>query len=125
MARRDIIEVLQKTRQPFNVNLLAQVAALAALRDDEYVAKTKRMNDAGRQFLENQFAAMKLKFVPSTANFVLVNVGDGPGVFKKMLARKIIVRPLLGYNLPEWIRISVGTMEQNQKCIAALKEALA
>ena len=68
---------------------------------------------------------MKLKFIPSAGNFVFVNVGDGPTIFKKMLARKIIVRPLRGYNLPEWIRITVGTMEQNEKCIAALKEILA
>ena len=71
-----------------------------------------------------KFAAMKLQFVPSAANFVMVNVGDGALVFKKLLARKIIVRPLKGYNLPEWIRISVGTMEQNRQCIAALKEIL-
>ena len=65
---------------------------------------------------------MKLRFVPGVANFVMANVSDGPAVFQKLLARKIIVRPLKGYNLPEWIRISVGTMEQNQRCIGALKE---
>ena len=67
---------------------------------------------------------MKLEFVPSAANFVLVRVGDGPAVFKQLLERQIIVRALKGYNLPEWVRISVGTMEQNRKCIAALKEVL-
>ena len=67
---------------------------------------------------------MKLKFRPSAGNFVFVNVDDGLTVFKKMLARKIIVRPLRGYNLPEWIRITVGTMEQNEKCIGVLKEVL-
>jgi histidinol-phosphate aminotransferase len=67
---------------------------------------------------------MKLDFVPGTANFVMVNVGNGAAIFKKLLARKIIVRPLKGYNLPEWIRITVGTMEQNKKCIAVLKHVL-
>ena len=122
IARREMIDVLQKTRQPFNVNGLAQVAALAALGDSDYLAETKRVVDAGRVFLEREFAAMKLRYVPSAGNFVFVYVGDGPAVFKKMLARKIIVRPLVGYGLPEWIRITVGTMEQNKRCIAALKE---
>ena len=67
---------------------------------------------------------MKLRFVPSAANFVLVNVGDGAKVFRALLERRIIVRALKGYHLAEWIRISVGTMEQNRRCIAALKEVL-
>src|ERR1700693_4541500 len=125
IARHDVIDGLQKTRQPFNVNGIAQTAALAALEDVDYLAETKRVVDAGRAFLEKEFSAMKLRFVPSSVNFVFVHVGNGPEVFKKMLARKIIVRPLVGYGLPEWLRITVGTMEQNKKCIAALKEVLA
>ncbi|HXP36065.1 MAG TPA: histidinol-phosphate transaminase, partial [Chthoniobacterales bacterium] len=124
IARPELIEVLQKTRQPFNVNGIAQVGALAALTDDEHLRKTKRVVDSGRPYLENEFRAMKLKFNPSAGNFVFVNVGDGPAVFKKLLAMKIIVRPLKGYNLSEWLRITVGTMEQNKKCITALKNVL-
>jgi histidinol-phosphate aminotransferase len=67
---------------------------------------------------------MGLEFVPSAANFVLVKVGDGAGIFRALLSRRVIVRALKGYRLPEWIRISVGTMEQNQTCIAALREVL-
>ena len=67
---------------------------------------------------------MKIQFAPGVANFVMVNVGNGPAVFEKLLTTNVIVRPLKGYKLPEWIRISVGTMEQNRKCIAALKEIL-
>jgi histidinol-phosphate aminotransferase len=124
IAPRNLIEVLQKTRQPFNVNGVAQVGALAALRDEDHQRKTKAVVDAGRAYLQEQFAAMNLRFVPSAANFVMVNVRDGSALFRKLLADKIIVRPLAGYNLPEWVRISVGTMEQNQKCIAALKKVL-
>jgi histidinol-phosphate aminotransferase len=124
IARRELIDVLQKTRQPFNVNGVAQAGALAALTDEAHQRKTKEIVDTGRPYLEEQFAGMQLRFVPSAGNFVMVNVGDGATVFKKMLARKIIVRPLKGYNLAEWIRISVGTMEQNRQCIAALKEVL-
>jgi histidinol-phosphate aminotransferase len=122
VARRDLIEVLQKTRQPFNANSIAHAGALAALNDDAHQRETKRVVDEGRAYLQEQFVEMKLRFVPCVANFVMVNVGDGPAVFEKLLARKVIVRPLKSYNLPEWIRISVGTMEQNKKCIAALKE---
>jgi histidinol-phosphate aminotransferase len=124
IAACELIEVLQKTRQPFNVNGIGQIGALAALGDEEYVRRTKALADEGRAFLEQQFQLLKLKFVPSAGNFVFVNVGDGPTVFKNLLARKIIVRPLRGYNLPEWVRITVGTMDQNKKCIAALKEVL-
>jgi histidinol-phosphate aminotransferase len=120
----DLIEVLHKTRQPFNVNGIAQVGALAALGDDAHQRETKRVVDEGRTYLQKQFARMKIRFVPGVANFLMANVGNGPAVFKKLLARKVIVRPLKGYNLPEWIRISVGTMEQNKKCIGALKEIL-
>lgn len=124
IARPELIQVLQKTRQPFNVNGLGQVAALASLEDHEHRRETRRVTDAGRTYLEQEFAAMNLRFVPSAANFVLVNVGDGARIFRALLERRIIVRALKGYNLPQWIRISVGTMEQNQRCIAALREVV-
>ena len=124
IARPELIQVLQKVRQPFNVNGLAQAAALAGLADEEHRRETKRVTDEGRVWLQEQFAAMNLRFVPSVANFILVNVGDGFKIFRALLERQIIVRALKGYNLPEWIRISVGTMEQNRRCVAALREVL-
>jgi histidinol-phosphate aminotransferase len=124
VARAELIEVLQKTRQPFNVNALAQAAALAALEDDMHQRKSKNVVDAGRAYLQEQFADMGLTFIPSYGNFVMVRVGDGPAVFRKLLTRKIIVRALKGYKLPEWIRVTFGTMEQNQRFIAALREVL-
>jgi histidinol-phosphate aminotransferase len=124
IARPELIEVLQKTRQPFNINGIAQAGALAALGDNDHLRNSKDAVDVGRAYFEDEFRSMKLKFNPSAGNFVFVNVGDGPAVFKKLLAMKIIVRPLRGYNLSEWLRITVGTMEQNTKCIAALKKAL-
>jgi histidinol-phosphate aminotransferase len=124
VAHPELIEVLQKTRQPFNVSGLAQTAAVAALRDHAHQRETKRITDEGRAYLQEQFAAMKLPFVPSVANFVLVKVGDGAAVFRRLLQHNIIVRALKGYALPEWVRISVGTMQQNRACIAALQEVL-
>ncbi len=124
IARPALIEILQKTRQPFNTSGIAQAAALAALTDDDHISKTKRLTSEERDYLQQKFGEMKLRFVPSAANFILVNVGDGHAVFKALLKKKIIVRELKGYSLPEWIRISIGTMEQNRKCIAALQEIL-
>lgn len=124
IARPELIQVLHKTRQPFNVSGLAQAAALAGLEDEEHLRRTKRVTDEGREYLQQEFAAMNLRFRPSAANFVLVNVDNGAKIFRALLERHIIVRALKGYHLPEWIRISVGTMEQNRRCIAALKEVL-
>ena len=122
VAPSEIIEVLHKTRQPFNVNSIALAGALAALDDEGHLRETKRVVDEGRAYLQEQFAEMHIPFVPAVANFVMVNVGDGCAVFEKLLKRKIIVRPLKGYGLPDWVRISVGTMEGNKKLIAALRE---
>jgi histidinol-phosphate aminotransferase len=124
IARRDLVEVLQKTREPFNVNAIAQIGALAALADEQHQRETKRVVDSGRAYLQDKFEEMQLLFVPGTGNFVMVNVGNGPDIFKKLLAKKVIVRPLQGYGLSEWIRVSIGTMEENEKCIAALKMCL-
>lgn len=124
IARPELIQVLQKTRQPFNVNGLAQAAALASLDDEEHRRETRRVTDEGRAYLQKEFTTMNLRFIPSAANFVLVNVGDGAKIFRALLERYIIVRALKGYHLPQWIRISVGTMEQNRRCIAALREVL-
>jgi histidinol-phosphate aminotransferase len=123
IARPDVIDVLHRTRQPFNVNRIAQAGALAALEDDVHLKETKRVVDEGRAYLQQQFAEMNLPFVPGVANFVMVNVGDACAVFEKLLQQQIIVRPLKSYGLPEWVRISVGTMEQNEKLISALRQA--
>jgi len=124
IARPELIEVLQKTREPFNVNGIGQIGALAALADEEHQRKTKELTDEGRSYFEKEFAAMNLRFIPSAANFVLLNVGDGLSVFRALLERKVIVRAMKGYNLPEWVRITIGTMAQNRRCVAALREVL-
>lgn len=121
----EIAEVLQKCRQPFNTNAIAQAGAIAGLEDDEHQQRTRDLNDEGLAYLQGAFEEMGLEYVPSYANFVLVNVGNGDAVFQKMLKRGVIIRAMRGYKLPDWVRISVGTMEQNQRCIATLKEVLA
>jgi histidinol-phosphate aminotransferase len=120
----NVIAAFEKVRQPFNINSLIQAGALAALDDAEHLARTRQNNLAGLAFLAEQFAALKLEYVPSAANYVLVRVGDGQRVFEKMQQRGVITRPMGGYKLPEWIRISVGTPEQNHLCMATLQVAL-
>ncbi len=121
----EIASVLQKCRQPFNTNSIAQAGAVAGLLDEEHQQRTRELNDEGRAYLERSFAEMGLEYVPSHANFVLVKVGDGDAVFQAMLRRGVIIRAMRGYKLPEWVRISVGTMPQNERCVATLKEVLA
>ena len=124
IARPDLIAVLQKTREPFNVNGIAQSAAVAALADEAHQRATKRLTDEGRAYFEEELSAMRLPFVRSFGNFVLANVGDGAAVFKALLPRGVIIRAMSGYNLAQWARISVGTMEQNRRCTGALREVL-
>lgn len=124
LAHEGLASVLQKTRQPFNVNGIAQAGALAGLLDQDHQDLTKRITDEGRAYLENEFAALNLEYVPSYANFVMVKVGDGNKLFKDLMAKGVIVRAMASYGLPEWIRVSVGTMEQNQRFIQELHLAL-
>lgn len=123
IGNSEFISALEKIRQPFNINLLAQTAALAALDDEEHVRKTRANNFAGLEFFENAFRReLKLEFVSSSANFILVRVGNGQNVFEAMQKLGVIVRPMGGYQLPEWIRISIGTPQENQRCLDALKK---
>jgi histidinol-phosphate aminotransferase len=87
----------------------------------EHQRKTRELTWAGRDFLQREFATLGLEFVPSHANFVLVKVGDGKAVFQALMKRGIIIRDMNAYGLPEWIRVSIGTMEQNERFLAELK----
>jgi len=120
----EFVAALEKIRQPFNINLLAQTAALAALDDVEHIRKTRQNNFVGLEFFERAFRGLKLEFIPSAANFILVRVGDGQKIFESLQKQGVIVRPMGGYQLPEWIRISIGTPQENERCLAALKMAL-
>jgi histidinol-phosphate aminotransferase len=124
VADSGLVAALEKVRQPFNINLLAQIAALAALDDDEHIRNTRANNFAGLEFFNRAFRDLKLEFVPSFANFILVRVGEGQKVFEAMQKQGVIVRPMGGYQLPEWIRISIGTPKENERCLGALKFAL-
>ena len=124
IAGKELIGAFEKIRQPFNLNMMAQVAALAALEDAEHVQRTRANNFAGRAYLEGELRKLKLIFVPSFANFILVKVGDGQKIFLALQKLGVIVRPMGGYDLPEFIRISIGTPAENARCIEALRKVL-
>lgn len=124
VAPEHVTGMLHKARAPFNLHVLAQEAALAALADAEHVRRTVENNAAGMRFYEDAFREMGLEWIPSQGNFILVKVGQGRKVFNDMLARGVIVRAQDGYGLPEWIRISIGTPAENARCLEVLREVL-
>jgi len=124
IANAALVESLEKVRQPFNINSIAQAGALAALDDPEHIRRTRENNDQGVKFLQQAFDKLGLKYIPSAANFVLVRVDEGQNVFQEMQKLGVIVRPMDAYQLPEWIRVTVGTPEQNERSVEALKQVL-
>jgi histidinol-phosphate aminotransferase len=129
IAQPGITDLLNRIRQPFNVNSFAQAAAIAALADDDFVARSAKLNADGYGQLTKAFDELNLQYVPSAGNFVLVKVGndDGAGarVNLALLKQGIIVRPVGNYGLPQWLRITIGLEHENTQFIAALKNALA
>ena len=120
----ELASLLDRVRQPFNVNAIAQAAAAAALDDREFTRMCVEETHKGLRRLEGGCTALGLKFVPSQANFLLVYVGDGARAFDTLLHRGVIVRPLQQYDLPEWIRVTVGTAEQNERFLRELAAAV-
>ncbi len=120
-APAPVADAIDRLRQPFNVNSLALVGALAALDDAEHVRRTLATNREGMAFLVRAFATLGVEHVPSAANFVLVRVGDGARVYDQLLRRGVIVRPMGGYGFPEHVRVTVGTAAENERLVAALR----
>jgi histidinol-phosphate aminotransferase len=115
----ELIELLQRVRQPFNVNVIAQAAATAALGDDAFVAHCRSANEAGRGQLIEGLEALGYTTLGGQANFVLAEVGDGAAFFQALQRRGIIVRPLAPYGMPKHVRITIGTALENQRLLQA------
>jgi histidinol-phosphate aminotransferase len=128
IAQPTVTDLLNRIRQPFNVNSMAQAAAVAALADAAFLQKSAEINAAGYRQLTQAFDALDLEYVPSYGNFVLVRVGsdDGAGarVNLELLKQGVIVRPVGNYGLPQWLRVSIGLPEENEAFITALKKVL-
>ena len=126
VAHPDVADMMNRVRQPFNVNHLALVAACAALDDTEFIARSREVNAAGLVQLAAGFDRLGLAYIPSRANFLTVRIGpEADRVYRALLAQGVIVRPIAGYGLPEHLRVTVGLPEHNDRFLAALAGALA
>nr|WP_315216960.1 histidinol-phosphate transaminase [uncultured Duganella sp.] len=129
IAQPALTDLMNRIRQPFNVNSMAQAAAIAALNDKDFLKRSAANNAAGYQQFTEAFNQLGLEFVPSYGNFVLVKVGNDPAagarVNLSLLKQGVIVRPVGNYGLPEWLRVSIGLPQENAVLIAALTKALA
>ncbi len=125
VADPDAVALLNRIRPPFNVNSLAQAAALAALDDEPHILECVRLIDAGRQFLYDEFKALGLKYAPSRANFILVDVGRSAAeIYQKLLREGVIVRPMTSFGMETALRITVGTPQENRRLVRALGAVL-
>jgi histidinol-phosphate aminotransferase len=124
VAHPCIIEMMERVRQPFNVNSLAQAAAVAALDDTAHLGLSRENNVAGLAYLYKEVEALGLEYVPTEANFFMIKVGDGAAVYSALLKRGVIVRPMQSYGLAEYIRVTVGLPDENERFITELKGAL-
>ncbi|MBI3636159.1 MAG: aminotransferase class I/II-fold pyridoxal phosphate-dependent enzyme, partial [Candidatus Rokubacteria bacterium] len=121
----DAASLMNRIRQPFNVNSLAQVAALAALEDESHILECVRMIEAGRHFLYDEFKALGIKYVPARANFILVDVGrSATDIYQRLLKDGVIVRPMTPFGMETALRITVGTPEENRRLVKALRKVL-
>jgi len=123
IADPELAGYLERARHPFNINRVAQIAALAALSDDAHVAASRAVNAEGVAFLERELAELGLRTWPTDANFLLVEVGVA-GAFDGMLRRGVIVRPMEGFGLAGFVRITIGTKEENEAAVNALRSFL-
>jgi len=125
VADSDAIALMNRIRQPFNVNSLAQVAALAALEDDSHTLECVRMIEAGRHYLYDEFNALGVKYVPSRANFILVDVGrSASDIYQRLLKEGVIVRPMTPFGMESALRVTVGTPQENRRLVKALRTVL-
>jgi histidinol-phosphate aminotransferase len=129
VAQSGLTDLMNRLRQPFNVNSLAQAAAIAALQDEAFLKKSAEINSQGYLQLIAAFDQMGISYVPSVGNFVLFRTGDddtaGAKVNLALLKQGVIVRPVANYGLPQWLRVSIGLPEENEAFLVALKSVLA
>jgi len=124
LASAEIADLMNRVRQPFNVNNLALAAAIAALDDHSFVAESYELNRRGMAQIIAGLKRLGLEYIPSHGNFVTFKVGDAAGVNQKLLQQGVIVRPIGGYGLPEWLRVTIGTEPDNARFLEALEKAL-
>ena len=123
IAHPEVADLMNRVRQPFNVSSVALAAAEAALGDDEFLAQSAELNRRGMEQLTTAFAALGLEWIESAGNFVTFKIGDAAAINRALLRQGVIVRPIAGYGMPHWLRVSIGLPEDNARFIAALRQA--
>lgn len=124
VSNPEIADYLNRVREPFNVNSLAQAAALAALEDRSHLERTRRLVREGRRYLYRHFDDLGLRYIPSQTNFILVNAGDGKALYEKLLKFGLLVRDMGAWKLDAFVRVTLGTMEENKRLVHVLKKIL-
>ncbi len=124
LAHRDLVACLNRVRPPFNTNSLAQAAALAALDDDDFLQETLELTWRGLDFLGESMDRLGFSWIPSQTNFMLIQVGNGRSAYEHLLRKGIIVRPMDGYGLPDYIRVNTGRPEENLRFVEGLKQTV-
>lgn len=125
MAQPELIQWVNRAREPFNVNSLAQLGARAALKDVEFVDKSRRFNNEGKEYIYREFQARGIKYIPTHSNFIFADVGvDSKALFESMLKKGVIIRTGDIFGYPTFIRVTIGTPEENKRFIAVLDESL-
>jgi histidinol-phosphate aminotransferase len=123
-ADAQVVDMINRVRQPFNVNSVAQAAATAALQDTDFVQRTWELNRRGMEQIIAGLDKLGLEYIPSYGNFIAFHVGDGMKIYRRLLQLGVIVRPVASYNMPEYLRVSIGLESENDKFLSALKQAL-
>jgi histidinol-phosphate aminotransferase len=119
-----VADMMNRVRQPFNVNSMAQAAAVAALQDEAFVAQTHALNQRGMEQITQGLSKLGLEFIPSYGNFISFKIGNGMKVYRRLLELGVIVRPIAGYDMPDYLRVSIGLESENEKFLSALKQIL-
>jgi histidinol-phosphate aminotransferase len=124
LAHAQVADMLNRVRQPFNVNSVAQAAAAAALQDDDFVRRTNELNQRGMQQITAGLSRLGLSYIPSYGNFVSFRIGGATAMYRRLLELGVIVRPISNYDMAEYLRVSIGLESENEKFLSALAQAL-
>ena len=124
IAHEQIVDMMNRVRQPFNVNSIAQAAAVAALHDMDFVKQTYELNQRGMQQIIAGLTKLGLSYIPSYGNFISFRIGGATAMYRRLLELGVIVRPIANYDMPDYLRVSIGLEKENEKFLAALQQAI-
>jgi histidinol-phosphate aminotransferase len=124
LAHAQVADMMNRVRQPFNVNSVAQSAAVAALKDGAFVRQTHELNQRGMKQITDGLSRLGLEFIPSFGNFVSFKVKDATRIYRRLLESGVIVRPIASYDMPDYLRVSIGLESENEKFLSAIQRIL-